>query len=90
MVFMIQGCGLVVDAVQLVSPIATNELDAICARGQVRVGMAVEPFQPFVFPAIYTDEGVCVTGSMSNSCEKSVLLFRSAAAALSRLFQHCI
>ncbi len=59
---MLQGCGLVVDAIQLVWPIATNELDAICARGQVRVGMAVEPFQPFVFPAIYTDEGLRVTG----------------------------
>jgi ABC-type amino acid transport substrate-binding protein len=58
----IQGCGLVVDAVQLVWPLATNELDAICARGQVRVGMAFEPFQPFVFPAIYTDEGLRVTG----------------------------
>ena len=62
MAFMIQGCGLVVDAVQLMWPIATNELDAICSRGQVRVGMAVEPFQPFVFPAIYTDEGLRVTG----------------------------
>lgn len=62
MAFMIQGCGLVVDALQMVWPIATNELDAICSRGQVRVGMAVEPFQPFVFPAIYTDEGLRVTG----------------------------
>ncbi|OGW48263.1 MAG: hypothetical protein A2V62_04605 [Nitrospirae bacterium RBG_19FT_COMBO_58_9] len=62
MTCMLQGCGLVVDAVQLVHPIATNELDAICARGQVRVGMAVEPFQPFVFPAIYTDEGLRVAG----------------------------
>lgn len=57
-----QGCGLVVDAVQLVWPLATSELDAICARGTVRVGMAFEPFQPFVFPAIYTDEGLRVTG----------------------------
>ena len=77
MVFMIQGCGLVVDAVQLVSPIATNELDAICARGQVRVGMAVEPFQPFVFPAIYTDEGVRVTGL-------DVELVREISSALSQ------
>jgi polar amino acid transport system substrate-binding protein len=62
MTFMVEGCGLAVDAVQLVWPIATNKLDAICARGQVRVGMAVEPFQPFVFPAVYTDGGVRVTG----------------------------
>lgn len=76
-VFMIQGCGLVVDTVQLVYPIATNELDAICARGQVRVGMAVEPFQPFVFPAIYTDEGLRVTGL-------DVELVREITSALSR------
>jgi hypothetical protein len=29
MAFMVQGCGLVVDAIKLVWPIATNELDAI-------------------------------------------------------------
>jgi len=74
---MVQGCGLVVDAVQLVWPIATNELDAICARGQVRVGMAVEPFQPFVFPAIYTDEGLRVTGL-------DVELVREISSALSQ------
>ncbi|MCX5723442.1 MAG: transporter substrate-binding domain-containing protein [Nitrospirae bacterium] len=73
----VQGCGLIIDAVQLVHPIATNELDAICARGQVRVGMAVEPFQPFVFPAIYTDEGLRVTGL-------DVELVREISAALSR------
>ncbi len=77
MAFMLQGCGLIVDAVQLVHPIATNELDGICARGQVRVGMAVEPFQPFVFPAIYTDEGLRVTGL-------DVELVREISAALSR------
>lgn len=74
---MVQGCGLVVDAVQMVHPIATNELDAICARGQVRVGMAAEPFQPFVFPAIYTDEGLRVTGL-------DVELVREITAALSQ------
>ena len=75
--FMLQGCGLVIDAVQLLHPIATNELDAICARGQVRVGMAAEPFQPFVFPAIYTDEGLRVTGL-------DVELVREISAALSQ------
>jgi ABC-type amino acid transport substrate-binding protein len=77
MAFQAQGCGLVVDAVQLVWPITTNELDAICDRGQVRVGMAVEPFQPFVFPAIYTDEGVRVTGL-------DVELVREISTALSQ------
>jgi polar amino acid transport system substrate-binding protein len=76
-IFTMPGCGLVVDAVQLVWPVATNELDAICARGQIRVGMAVEPFQPFVFPAIYTDEGLRVTGL-------DVELVREITAALSQ------
>lgn len=56
------GCGLIVDAIGLIHPFAKTELDAICARHQLRIGIAVEPFQPFVFPAIYTDEGVRITG----------------------------
>jgi polar amino acid transport system substrate-binding protein len=77
MACLVQGCGLIVDAVQLVLPIAGNELDAICARGQVRIGMSVEPFQPFVFPAIYTDEGLRVTGL-------DVELVREISSALSQ------
>ena len=57
-----QGCGLVYDAFQYVSPVATDEFDAICRRQRVQVGMAMEPFRPFVFPAIWTDEGSRVTG----------------------------
>ena len=45
-----------------VHPLARHELSAICLQGQVRVGISVEPFRPFVFPAVYTDEGVRVTG----------------------------
>ena len=60
--FFLQGCGLVFDAVEMVHPFARHELSAICLRGQVRVGISVEPFRPFVFPAVYTDEGVRVTG----------------------------
>ena len=56
------GCGLIVDAVQLIYPLSTNELAAICRRGEVQVGMAAEPFRPFVFPAVWTDEGARVTG----------------------------
>ena len=59
---LLQGCGLVFDAVELVHPLTRHELSAICSRGQVRVGISVEPFRPFVFPAVYTDEGVRVTG----------------------------
>ena len=58
----LQGCGLVFDAVELVHPLMRDELSAICARGQFRVGISVEPFRPFVFPAVYTDEGVRITG----------------------------
>jgi len=58
----LQGCGLVLDAVELVHPFASHELSSICSKGQVRVGISVEPFRPFVFPALYTDEGVRVTG----------------------------
>lgn len=74
-----QGCGLIVDAVQLVRPIAADELDAICARRRLQVGMAVEPFRPFVFPAIWTDVGSRVTGL-------DVELVQEITAALSR---HC-
>jgi ABC-type amino acid transport substrate-binding protein len=58
----LQGCGLVFDAVELAHPLAPHELSSICSKGQVRVGISVEPFRPFVFPAVYTDEGVRVTG----------------------------
>ncbi|MGQ0811826.1 MAG: substrate-binding periplasmic protein [Nitrospiraceae bacterium] len=75
----LQGCGLVVDAVQLVRPIASDELQTICARRQVQVGMSIEPLRPFVFPAIFTDEGLRVTGL-------DVELVREIAGALT---QHC-
>lgn len=61
-VLLLQGCGLIIDAVKLVYPLTTNQLDTICRRGHVQVGMAVEPFRPFVFPAVWTDEGARVTG----------------------------
>lgn len=56
------GCGLLIDAVERVIPVAANEVETICERGRVQVGLAVEPFRPFVFPAIWTDEGARVTG----------------------------
>jgi len=58
----LQGCGLLFDAVQMIYPLTSNELDRICKRQQVQVGMAMEPFRPFVFPAVWTDEGARVTG----------------------------
>ncbi len=62
LVTLLQGCGLLYDAVQLVYPVGADPLDVICQRQELQVGMAVEPFRPFVFPAIWTDEGARVTG----------------------------
>lgn len=59
---LLQGCGLVYDAVELIHPLTRDELSTICARGRLRVGISVEPFRPFVFSAMYTDEGIRVTG----------------------------
>ncbi|MEY4706096.1 MAG: hypothetical protein RL042_2301 [Nitrospirota bacterium] len=73
------GCGLIYDAVQHVAPVSSDELGAICRRQTVRIGMAAEPFRPFVFPAIWTDEGARVTGL-------DVELGRAIIEALS---QHC-
>ncbi len=71
------GCGLIIDAVQLVQPIAKDEVQRICLRQRVQVGISVEPSRPFVFPAVFTDEGVRVTGL-------DVELIRELAAALSQ------
>lgn len=76
---MAQGCGLIYDAVQHVAPIATDELNSICRRQTVRIGMAAEPFRPFVFPAIWTDEGARITG-----LDVEVVKYITAALA-----QHC-
>ena len=62
LLLLLPGCGLLFDAVQQIYPVTTSEIDTICRRQQVQVGMAVEPFRPFVFPAIWTDEGARVTG----------------------------
>lgn len=62
LLLLLPGCGLLFDAMHQIYPVTTNELDRICRRQQVQVGMAVEPFRPFVFPAIWTDEGARVTG----------------------------
>ncbi len=77
------GCGLIYDVVQRVVPIPTDELDSICDRHRVQIGMATEPFLPFVFPAIWTDEGARITGldvevvkyitsALSQHCESPV------------------
>lgn len=62
---LLSGCGLIMDAAELVRPIVPdlpNELDLICRHRQVQVGIADEPFPPFVFPAFPTNEGPKITG----------------------------
>lgn len=59
---LLPGCGLLIDAVEQVWPATGNKVDAICTRERVQVGLAMEPFRPFVFPTIWTDEGARVTG----------------------------
>lgn len=79
LVMLLPGCGLLFDAVELIHPLTRDELSTICAHRQVRVGISVEPFRPFVFPAVFTDEGVRVTGL-------DVELIREVADALT---VHC-
>lgn len=62
LLLLLPGCGLLIDAVEKVWPVTGNEVDAICTRERVQVGLAMEPFRPFVFPTIWTDEGARVTG----------------------------
>lgn len=62
LLLLLPGCGLLIDAVEKVWPVTGNEVDTICTRERVQVGLAMEPFRPFVFPAIWTDEGARVTG----------------------------
>ena len=76
-VLALTGCGLVYDAVQWIYPIARDDLQRVCARQRLRVGISVEPFRPFVFPAVFTDEGVRITGM-------DVDLVRELASALGR------
>ena len=76
---LLPGCGLIFDAVELVYPLTRDELSTICDQRQIRVGISVEPFRPFVFSAVYTDEGVRVTGL-------DVELIREVADALT---VHC-
>jgi polar amino acid transport system substrate-binding protein len=58
---LLQGCGLFVDAIYLF-PRLSDELDVICRHRRLQVGIAVEPFPPFVFPVVRTDHGPRVTG----------------------------
>jgi polar amino acid transport system substrate-binding protein len=76
---LLQGCGLVYDAVKLIHPLTRDELSTICTRGRLRVGISVEPFRPFIFPAMYTNEGIRVTGL-------DIQLIREIADALTT---HC-
>ena len=75
---LLQGCGLVFDAIQKTGYAGfSHEVDAICRRGSLHVGIEAEPRTPFVFPAIWTDEGARVTGL-------DVQLIQTIVAALSQ------
>lgn len=79
---LIQGCGLLYDATALLKPLGaelSDEVDVICQHRRLQVGIAVEPFQPFVFPAVWTDQGPRVTGL-------DIELTQEITATLSR---HC-
>lgn len=79
---LLQGCGLLMDAAQLVQPVVPQlsaELDVICRHRRLQVGIAVEAFPPFVFPVVWTDQGPRVTGL-------DIELVQAITAALSK---HC-
>ena len=62
---LLQGCGLLMDAIELIHPEVAqprDELTVICRHHRLQVGVAVEPFEPFVFPPVWTDQGAWVTG----------------------------
>lgn len=56
------GCGLVHDAIRHITASKQDELEAVCQRQQLRVGITAEPFRPLLFPAILTEQGPRVTG----------------------------
>lgn len=63
--YLLQGCGLLIDAAKLLKPVVpelSDELEVIYRHRQVQVGIAVEPFPPFVFPVVWTDQDPRVTG----------------------------
>ena len=77
---LLQGCGLLMDAARLVQPLVpelSDELDVICRHRRLQVGIAVEPFPPFVFPVVWTDQGPRVTGL-------DIELVQAITAALSK------
>ncbi len=62
---LLQGCGLLMDAIERIHPEVAqprDELTVVCRHYRLQVGVAVEPFEPFVFPAVWTDRGAWVTG----------------------------
>jgi polar amino acid transport system substrate-binding protein len=79
LVMALQGCGLVYDAVQYVRSAPGDELDRICRRQQLRVGITPEPFRPLIFPVVRIGQRSLVTGL-------DVELIREVTGALSR---HC-
>lgn len=79
---LLQGCGLLYDAVTLMKPVIpdlSDELDVICQHRLLQVGIAIEGFPPFLFPAVWTVDGPRVTGM-------EIELLQDIIASLSK---HC-
>ncbi|MGH7256397.1 MAG: substrate-binding periplasmic protein [Nitrospirales bacterium] len=79
---MLHGCGLVMDAAELVYPIMPDlpdQLEVICRHEALHVGVLEDPAPPFVFPTMRTERGLRVTGL-------DIELVQAIAAALSK---HC-
>jgi len=77
---LLQGCGLIMDAIELIHPEVAHprdELGLICRHHRLQVGVAVEPFEPFVYPAVWSEHGAWVTGL-------DVELVRRIASAVSK------
>ena len=70
------------DAAELIAPVVPDlpdEVDVICRHRELKVGISVEPYPPFVFPVVHTTQGSQVTGF-------DLELVQQIAAGLSK---HC-
>lgn len=79
LVMVLQGCGLVYDAMQHIQSAGGDDLERICRRQQLRVGITPQPFRPLTFPVVRTGQRTLITGL-------DVELIREVTEALSR---HC-
>ena len=75
---LLAGCGLLMDAAQLVHPVPStlpDDIAIICRHGELHVGIASEPAPPFVF--LLTEGNPKITGL-------DIELLQAITAAMSR------